>query len=76
LLCVPECFVFWLSFLLLLRPAVEARGEGVVVDSWYAVFTGDVMFHQLHLQAQPRWSLDDHQSMPFFGEFEEFFSGA
>jgi hypothetical protein len=50
---VPACFVFWFSFQLLLRPAVEARGEGVVAMSWDAVYTGDEMFQQLHLQAQP-----------------------
>jgi hypothetical protein len=65
-----------LYFLLLLRPAVEARGEGVVAMSWDAVYSGDEMvFQQLHLQAIPRWSLDDHRSMPFSGEVKDFFSG-
>jgi hypothetical protein len=73
--CVPACFVFWLSFLLLFRPVVEARGEGVVAVSWDAVYSGEEVFQQLHLQSISRWSLGDHRSMPFFGEVEDFFSG-
>jgi hypothetical protein len=53
---------------------VEARGEGVVLAILDPDHAGDGVF-PLHLQAQTRWSLDDHRSMPFIGDFEEFISG-
>jgi hypothetical protein len=52
---------------------MEARGEAVLVAIRVAKLTVDVVF-QLQQQAHPRWSLDDHRSMPFIGFVEEFIS--
>jgi hypothetical protein len=48
-----------ICFHLLLRPAMEARGEGGMAALWDLGLTGDGEF-LLHLQAQPQWSVGDH----------------
>jgi hypothetical protein len=52
-------FVSWICIHLLLRPAVEARGEGVLTAIWDVELVDDGVF-LLQLQEQQRWILDDH----------------